>query len=1079
MKKSILFLTALCLPLAAMAAEIPFRNFPEKCGRAEVSFIFKKDESKAQNIFYVYSGKGDIFTLRTMRNRLQSAFYDRSEKKWYKSSANRLLPENKLCKVILNWEFPGRMDLLLDDKEAGGVTVDVPADFARNSRIFVGSNQVGKDKFAGEIRDLNFFSAKPATRQKKLNVNAEYVFELAIDETLKDLSGNGYHPLDTPVESKFAKGEVDAVRFASDGDGIQIPFGAFPGDSGVLEMVVNLEKENSGNETFYLLQMFSGKGDLFNITYRKNRLSSACYDRAEKKWYKTVPGVRLPLGKFVKITASWKFPGEIVIAVDGKEAGRVKVAGNLHFAPDTTIFIGSNNLKKEFFNGLIHSVKFFNTVQSTDKNVKKTIAESPVEVIKHRIGGITLGFDKKTLQLQSMVCGKVEYFSANNIQPWTMRIYDVKEKRYFDIDPQNTAQTSYLPGKDGIEFIWKGVALPDGSKFDVRGKVSAAGKDKLNWQLHTGVLPEKYTVDTVVYPRLPCRPTAKNPLDMYLCYPKYYGVNMPDAFNLKSKRERTFGSTYPGGAHYQFVYLYGKDVPGIFLHTDDKDGNYKNFMFQIMPKQKTLLIQLYQNPPQRAVSRQFVSQYPVYTAIMPGDWYDAAKVYRKWAVKQLWSAKGTLDKRKDLPEWVFDTHVATRPSCQTKGMTDVEKAAARVGINRSNFRIIRDELRCGGLAVWYSYYYADPGTVSVWKGASAKYNGRPEMKLVPGVDKAIAEFKTGKIYSIGFLNTRIYDESPDPDHADTKKVEPWVMRNLDGTFQRYANLPFDVCRIARPWQERLLEIIKHRVAVNGFDGMYLDSFGRGQYHCWAENHGHLPGSATASVAGQREMAKFIKSEMNKIVPGFVIASEANIEQFVDLIDFKLHHENIYEHAVPVWTKIYHDRQFVYGRNVNPARIQTTACFHIGALLGRIFTGNSDESLRKNYLSQEVIFYYRQLIAMRKRFYSQIGVGEMLRPPQVVSNVPDVVEKVNKKKFAYPAVTASAWRSSSGVTCAFFTNASSQNAKFTFTLDKNELPGIPKQWVLADNEGNLRTVPFDGSSTFELAPLSVAALTFGE
>jgi len=488
------------------------------------------------------------------------------------------------------------------------------------------------------------------------------------------------------------------------------------------------------------------------------------------------------------------------------------------------------------------------------------------------------------------------------------------------------------------------------------------------------------------------------------------------------------------------------------------------------------MMQLNQAPVQRAVSRQFVSQYPVYSEIIPGDWYDAAKVYRQWAVRQKWSAKGTLDKRTDLPEWVFNTHIATRPSTQTTDMAVVEVGKQRVAINRSNHRIIRDELRCGGLTVWYSYGYVDPGHNSKWHG-TAKYNGRPELKRIPGVNVAVAEMKTFGFHTIGYLNSRIYDETDDPGHADTQAVKPLVMRYPDGSFQRYSGKPFDVCRVARGWQERLLNIIKRDAVANGFSGMYLDSFGRGQTHCWATNHGHLPGCSTSSVSGQRAMAELIKGEMQKIIPNFVIASEASIEQFVDLIDFKLHHENIYEHAVPVWTKIYHDRQFVYGRNTDPARTQTTACFHIGALLGRIFTGNSDANLRERYLSSEVVKYYRQLIAMRKHFYAQIGVGEMLRPPQVVSDAPALNELIGKKKLAFPAVTASAWRSSAGVPCAFFTNASAQTAKFTFSLDKSELPGTPKHWVLADDEGNLRTVPFDGTNSFELPPLSVAALEY--
>ena len=37
-----------------------------------------------------------------------------------------------------------------------------------------------------------------------------------------------------------------------------------------------------------------------------------------------------------------------------------------------------------------------------------------------------------------------------------------------------------------------------------------------------------------------------------------------------------------------------------------------------------------------------------------GDWYDAARLYRKWAVTAPWCAKGPIYKRKDYPQWFAD-----------------------------------------------------------------------------------------------------------------------------------------------------------------------------------------------------------------------------------------------------------------------------------------------------------------------------------------------------------------------------------------------------------------------------------------
>ena len=241
---------------------------------------------------------------------------------------------------------------------------------------------------------------------------------------------------------------------------------------------------------------------------------------------------------------------------------------------------------------------------------------------------------------------------------------------------------------------------------------------------------------------------------------------------------------------------------------------------------------------------------------------------------------------------------------------------------------------------------------------------------------------------------------------------------------------------------------------------------------------HSPGRGQLKSEEAVAIAKeYIRSEMRKSIPGFVTCSEASVENFVDLIDFKLHHENIYEHAAPVWAAIYHDRQFVFGRNTNSgfiARVRISSCFHIGAIIGRIFCG--DKSGMEEKVGPVLAPFYRQFIAMRKRFYPQVGIGEMLRPPVVKSDQPDSVTQVHKVRIRYSAVNASAWRSEDGKAVAFFDNHTDRPANFTFTLDAKELPGKPRHWVISDSEGNLSEKPYTGNS-FTLPPLSVAALEF--
>ena len=1081
---------------------LPASAFPGRRGALEIVVLMEqKPESGTRQLVSFYTTKGDGLYLCYRKNRLIASFYDRSAKKWYSTANVRPLPVGRFVRIGLTWELPGEMQLSIDGKPAGSVTVDVRPDFAAVAGKFtLGCDHTNKCVFPGLVRSLMFFSTPdlpdapavkaapaaapaPATADAPQTV-AEYVFDVHIDEPLQDRSGNNRHPLNSPGETHYVKGDPDALRIAADGDGVMLPESAFPGRRGALELVAMLEKKTEDADPRQLVSFYSDKGDGFHMSYRKNRLECGFYDRSAKKWHFTSGNRPLPVGRFVRIGLTWELPGEIRLTVDGKPAGNCTVDAAPEFAPKSTFALGCDYRNKNVFPGLVRSLKIFSAPQlpaAPGSAPKAAVSSVPRPRVSAELAGMKLEFSAKELNLVGWQCDGVQYVNPDAGDAlWELRLYDRQDKRNFSVFPDAAAKVSFRPAKDKIDLVWHDVRLPNGGKVTVAATVAAAGEHELLWRIETDKLPARYAVNFLTYPRIPCRPTTADPTAMHLCYPRFYGVDMPDPFALKTGRGRRFGSTYPGGAHWQFCFLYGDGVPGIYLHADDANGNYKEFLFSSRPEENVLLFFLSQSPEQRLISDRFVSAYPVRTAILAGNWYDAACRYRQWAIRQEWSALGTLDQRKDLPKWVFDTHIALRGSTLTKFPRDIKIAEARVPINRENFAVIEKELHAGGLCVWYNYDCALPGSESTsaklkWMSA---FNARPEQRLVPGVDAAVAQLKAAGIGTVGYLNSRIYDESPDPNHADTKAVTPLVMRNLDGSLQRYSNKPFDVCRAARGWQDRLLTIIKHDAVKNGFAGMYMDSFGRGQYFCWADNHGHAPGSATASVAGQRAMAKYIRAEMRKLIPGFVLSIEASVENFVDLIDFKLHHENIYEHAVPVWTKIYHDRQFVYGRstsNDKSNRLQLTACFHIGALLGRIFCGNPDESLRGNTLRPELIPYYRQLIAMRKRFYAQIGVGEMLRPPVVKSDLPNTKIEVHKAKLDYPAVSSSAWRSVDGKACAFFANHTDKPANFTFTLDEKEL-SAPRRWVISDGEGNLSEKPYTGNS-FVLPPLSVVALEF--
>ena len=50
----------------------------------------------------------------------------------------------------------------------------------------------------------------------------------------------------------------------------------------------------------------------------------------------------------------------------------------------------------------------------------------------------------------------------------------------------------------------------------------------------------------------------------------------------------------------------------------------------------------------------FATDFPFVVSLYHGDWWQAAKKYRKWAIRQPWTAKGPIAQRTDFPKRFID-----------------------------------------------------------------------------------------------------------------------------------------------------------------------------------------------------------------------------------------------------------------------------------------------------------------------------------------------------------------------------------------------------------------------------------------
>jgi hypothetical protein len=98
------------------------------------------------------------------------------------------------------------------------------------------------------------------------------------------------------------------------------------------------------------------------------------------------------------------------------------------------------------------------------------------------------------------------------------------------------------------------------------------------------------------------------------------------------------------------------DIPkgGLFITTFDNQGHIKLFGFERVKDYTDDYIHLYyKHLRSEEPGKDFHMNYDLIMKTFSGDWYDAADIYKEWALQQSWASK-TIDQRDDIPEDIIN-----------------------------------------------------------------------------------------------------------------------------------------------------------------------------------------------------------------------------------------------------------------------------------------------------------------------------------------------------------------------------------------------------------------------------------------
>ena len=489
----------------------------------------------------------------------------------------------------------------------------------------------------------------------------------------------------------------------------------------------------------------------------------------------------------------------------------------------------------------------------------------------------------------------------------------------------------------------------------------------------------------------------------------------------------TLGFMYPGGS-MQFTALVG-DGRGLYFAEEDGRANRKHFDWAPDAERGTLTFSISHpvlNWGARELVREYESPGDVVTGPFQGDWFDAARIYRKWALTAPWSRKGTIHERQDYPRWLAELgYWSSHPLKHEAEIDEAFETQEFFGLPVSICKDYRN-----GMGAYFhdnNPEYLPPRLGSKAYAQLVKDLQAKGVRMVP--------------YVIGYLwNTAT--ESYRMEDAERRGGVLLEQGIVPVTWAGSHDLSAGMCPATTIWRKKLLDLSKELVGKYGVDGIYFDYFTNHTEDCFNTDHGHPIAGGDFWSSGVHGLYEQVRRECKKLNPELMLCGEESAEWCIDVLD-TTHTGGVNSNA-PAYFAVYHGYTQVFGGIENCTTPQT---------LGRwwLMGAQSGENNVMPWLAAggvgEMGVYYRNLLRCNVAFaHPYLAYGEMLRPPQIEGDLPVLPgSPCGQYQAAFPvkAVEGSAWRAFDGTVGLFFLNYDTREHEFTWTTDLNEFAGLDK------------------------------------
>lgn len=588
-------------------------------------------------------------------------------------------------------------------------------------------------------------------------------------------------------------------------------------------------------------------------------------------------------------------------------------------------------------------------------------------------------------------------------------------------------------------FEWKGLDLrEEKAALDVWVSFSANANDQFV-RVRAGFTNRsaKYTTFYFVAPRLAgLSPADKHFGDDFLASPVDFGrlIRNPVANGLLGKPVR-FQPNRSGHSMQFDAYYQGGH--GLYLGVFDGGLNIIRYSMTASPAKGLSWAPAHLPNNMKSVPQKWETPYDTVLTTFSGDWFDACRIYREWALKQDWAREGPLITRASTPDWF--------KNIDEWMLLPVSKASEFYGDELKDLNQFKMGL-----------------FVTSWGANGYFHKGTPDRFPLRALDREFIE-KANKagIPMMGYIQDICWDiESPSFAKEDGWKhsVRNFYGQKMIWDFSANKTQPSkDI--IVEPgdvWTNTLGSSIEEMARL-GFKAAYLDSGNHGgTYLNFNPEYSADSGGGSFYTEGHRKQLRSMKERVRRIQPDFCFTAESFWEGNMAELDAYLvcnttnnflDEKNVT--AIPMVSAVYHDYSIFYSAWANQWDLEQANATGYLTKFGQAFVWGIKAGWNQPAYLVKFKNHELALSSSLKRYeaYSAskkfLLYGKMLREPKLVTESPDIKFnwyiswRENFYKIATHPVLVSAWEAPDGTLGLVLYNVSTSEQTVSVDLSSPE------------------------------------------